>query len=158
MRLNNFFKLVIAIVVSALAGVVGSFFTNSAIPSWYSEIIKPVLNPPGWVFGPVWTALYILMGIAAYLVWKNGWERSDLRTALGVFGIQLILNATWSVIFFGLQNPGAAFIEIISLWLTILAAIIAFSKISRTATWLLIPYIVWVTFAAYLNYSIWFLN
>jgi tryptophan-rich sensory protein len=158
MGLNNFFKLVIAIVVSALAGVVGSFFTTSAIPSWYSEIIKPVLNPPGWIFGPVWTALYILMGIAAYLVWKNGWEKSDVRTALGVFGIQLILNATWSIIFFGLQNPGAAFIEILSLWLTILATIIAFSKISRQAAWLLAPYIVWVTFAAYLNYSIWFLN
>lgn len=158
MKSINFPKLIIAIVVSELAGIIGSFFTVSTVPSWYVELIKPVINPPGWIFGPVWTALYLLMGIAAYLVWKNGWEKSDVRVALGVFGVQLILNATWSIVFFGLQSPGPALIELISLWFAIVATIIAFSKISRQAAWLLAPYIVWVTFAAYLNYSIWILN
>lgn len=158
MKPGDFLKLIIAIVVSELVGIIGSFFTVSAIPSWYAELIKPVINPPGWIFGPVWTALYLLMGIAVYLVWKNGWERSDVRMALGVFGVQLVLNATWSFVFFGLQSPGPAFIELISLWVAILATIIAFSKISRQAAWLLVPYIVWVSFAAYLNYSIWLLN
>lgn len=117
-----------------------------------------MINPPGWIFGPVWTALYLLMGVAAYLIWMKGWENKEVRAALGVFGIQLMLNAAWSVVFFGLQSPGSALIELISLWFAILATIIAFSKISRQAAWLLVPYIVWVTFAAYLNWSIWLLN
>ncbi|MEK7626823.1 MAG: TspO/MBR family protein [Patescibacteria group bacterium] len=158
MKSINFPKLIIAIVVSELAGIIGSFFTVSAIPSWYTELIKPVINPPGWIFGPVWTALYLLMGVAAYLIWMKGWENKEVRAALGVFGIQLMLNAAWSVVFFGLQSPGSALIELISLWFAILATIIAFSKISRQAAWLLVPYIVWVTFAAYLNWSIWLLN
>ncbi|MGC9610842.1 MAG: TspO/MBR family protein [Minisyncoccia bacterium] len=158
MKINNFFKLVIAIVVCELAGVVGSFFTVSAITSWYAGIVKPALNPPNWVFAPVWTALYLLMGIAAFLIWKNGWEKKEVNMALGIFGIQLVLNAAWSIIFFGLHSPGAAFIEIIFLWLAIVAAIIAFARISRPAAWLLAPYILWVSFAAYLNYSIWILN
>ena len=158
MKSINFPKLIIAIVVSELAGIIGSFFTAWAIPSWYSDLIKPVVNPPGWIFGPVWTALYLLMGVAAYLIWMKGWENKEVKAALGVFGIQLMLNAAWSVIFFGLQSPGAALIEIVSLWFAVIATIIAFSKISRQAVWLLAPYIIWVTFAAYLNYSIWLLN
>ena len=99
MKSINFPKLIIAIVVSELAGIIGSFFTVSAIPSWYTELIKPVINPPGWIFGPVWTALYLLMGVAAYLIWMKGWENKEVRAALGVFGIQLMLNAAWSVVF-----------------------------------------------------------
>jgi len=158
MKLNNFVKLIIAIGVCELAGVVGSVFTVSSIPTWYEGLAKPALNPPSWVFGPAWTTLYLLMGIAVFLVWKKGFERKEVKVALGVFGVQLFLNAIWSIIFFGLKNPGWAFVEIIFLWLAILATIIAFSKISRLAVWLLVPYILWVSFAGYLNYSIWTLN
>ena len=158
MKLNNVLKLIIAVSVSELAGIVGSVFTVSSIPIWYTGLAKPALNPPSWLFGLVWTTLYFLMGIAAFLVWRKGFERKEVKVAFGVFGIQLFLNAIWSIIFFGLQNPGAAFVEIVFLWLAILATIIAFSKISRMAVWLLVPYILWVSFASYLNFAIWILN
>ena len=158
MRVNNFFKLVIAIAVSETAGIIGSFFTISAIPTWYAGLVKPALNPPAWVFGPAWTTLYALMGIAAFLVWKNGWERKDVRAALGIFSIQLFLNATWSIIFFGLKNPGWALVDIAALWLAIVWTMLVFYKISKPAAYLLMPYLLWVSFAAYLNYSIWMLN
>lgn len=158
MRLNNFFKLVIAIGVSLSAGAIGSIFTVSAIPTWYADLVKPALNPPSWVFGPVWTTLYVLMGIAAFLVWRMDWKRKDVKMALGVFGIQLFLNAIWSIIFFGLQSPGWALVNIALLWLAIAWTMIVFYKISRPATYLLVPYLLWVSFASYLNYSIWVLN
>jgi len=158
MKLNNFFKLVIAIGISEMAGIIGSVFTISAIPNWYAGLVKPALNPPAWVFGPAWTTLYALMGIAAFLVWRNGWEKKAVKTALGVFGIQLFLNAVWSIIFFGLHNPGWALVDIILLWLAIVWTIAVFYKISKPAAYLLLPYILWVSFAAYLNYSIWMLN
>ncbi len=158
MKLNNFFKLVIAIVVAELAGIIGSVFTAPSIPTWYAELAKSALNPPAWIFGPAWTTLYFLMGVAAFLVWRRGLERKEVKTALTIFGGQLILNTIWSIIFFGLHNPFWALIEIIVLWLAILATILAFYKISRTAAYLLLPYILWVSFATYLNYSIWMLN
>lgn len=158
MKINNIFKLIIAIVVSELAGIIGLVFTTPSIAGWYAGLVKPALNPPAWVFGPVWTTLFALMGIAAFLVWKNGLDRKDVKIALGIFIGQLVLNTLWSIIFFGLHNPGLAFIEIIFLWLAILATIIAFTKISWPAVWLLVPYILWVSFAGYLNYSIWQLN
>jgi len=158
MRINSFFKLVFAVVVSELAGIIGSIFTISAIPNWYAGLVKPALNPPAWVFGPVWTTLYALMGIAAFLVWKNGWEKKEVKMALGVFGIQLFLNAIWSIIFFGLHSPAWALVDIVALWLTIVWTIAVFYKISKPAAYLLLPYILWVSFALYLNYSIWILN
>lgn len=158
MRFPTFFKLVIAIAVSLLAGIIGSVFTTSSVSSWYLTLTKPDLNPPSYVFGPVWTTLYALMGIAAFLIWKKGLDRKDVKVALGIFIIQLVLNTLWSIIFFGLHSPGAALVEIVFLWLAILATIIAFYKISRAAAYLLLPYILWVSFAAYLNYSIWVLN
>ena len=158
MKINNFFRLIIAIGVSLLAGVVGSFFTTPSIAGWYAGIVKPALNPPAWVFGPVWTTLFALMGIAAFLVWKKGLDRRDVKIALGIFLGQLALNTLWSIIFFGLHSPGGALIEIAFLWLAILATIIAFAKISKPAAWLLAPYILWVSFAMYLNYVIWALN
>ncbi len=158
MQISNTAKLVIAIVGSELAGIIGSVFTAPAIAGWYATIVKPELNPPAWVFGPVWTTLFALMGIAAFLVWKQGLERRDVRIALGIFVGQLALNTLWSILFFGLQNPGAAFIEIVVLWFAILATIVAFARISRPAAWLLVPYILWVSFASYLNFSIWMLN
>lgn len=156
--MNNTIKFIIAIVVSELAGIIGSVFTSSSIPTWYATLTRPALNPPSWVFGPVWTTLFVFMGIAAFLVWKKGLNRKDVKIALGIFLGQLVLNTFWSIIFFGLHSPGGAFIEIIFLWLAILATIIAFVKISKPAAWLLIPYILWVSFASYLNFMIWILN
>lgn len=148
----------IAIVVSEGAGAIGSVFTVSAIPNWYAGLAKPALNPPGWIFAPVWTALYALMGIAAFLVWKKGLEKKEVKAALATFSVQLFLNAMWSILFFGLHDPFFALVDIVFLWIAILWTIIAFYKISRAAAYLLLPYLLWVTFAAYLNYSIWYLN
>lgn len=158
MKINNFFKLIIAIVVSELAGVIGSIFTIPAIPNWYATLNKPTLNPPAWVFGPVWTTLYALMGIAAFLIWQKGWERKEVKLALGTFCLQLFLNASWSIVFFGLQSPGLALLNILALWLAIVWTIIVFYRISLPAAYLLLPYILWTSFAAYLNYAIWILN
>ncbi|MBI2483488.1 tryptophan-rich sensory protein [Candidatus Uhrbacteria bacterium] len=158
MHRENAAKLTIAILVSELAGIIGSLFTGPAIPGWYAGIVKPAIAPPNWVFGPVWVTLFALMGVAAFLVWQRGWERRPVRVALGVFLGQLVLNALWSVLFFGLRSPVAALGEIVVLWVAILATIIAFARISRPAAYLLIPYIVWVSFAGVLNYQIWQLN
>ncbi|MDD5454658.1 MAG: tryptophan-rich sensory protein [Candidatus Ratteibacteria bacterium] len=155
MKVIKFFKLIIAIVICEFAGIIGSFFTVSSVSSWYASLAKPRLTPPGWIFAPVWTTLYVLMGIAAFLIWNNGLKRRDVKIALSIFIGQLVLNMFWSIIFFGMRSPLWAFIEIIFLWLAIIASIIAFSKISKPAAWLLAPYILWVSFAAYLNYSVW---
>lgn len=163
MKISSAGKLIIAIVVSELAGIVGSAFTAPSVSGWYTTLVKPALNPPAWVFGPVWTTLFALMGIAAFLVWSSYAKATEdkkkrIKVALALFGIQLILNTLWSVIFFGLHSPGGALVEIVFLWLAILATIIVFVKISRTAAWLLVPYVLWVSFAGYLNYAIWALN
>ena len=158
MKLKNSYKLVLSIIVCQLAGIIGSIFTTSKIPTWYQTLTKPTLNPPSWVFGPVWTILFVFMGIAVYLIWKKGLKEKNVRIALYIFIGQLVLNTFWSIIFFVLQNPQAAFFEIIALWCMILASIISFAKISRPAAWLLVPYILWVSFAAYLNYLLWVLN
>ena len=158
MKISSFLKLIITIVICELAGGVGSLFTMSAIPAWYVTLAKPVLNPPSWIFGPVWTTLYLLMGVAAFLVWNKGSDRKDVRKALYVFLLQLVLNAAWSIIFFGLHSPLWAFVDIIAMWLAVVWTMTLFYKISKPAMWLLVPYILWVSFAAYLNYSIWMLN
>ena len=156
--MKNAFKLIVAIVVCELAGIIGSFFTTSAIPTWYTALAKPALNPPSWVFGPVWTILYALMGIAVFLVWQKGIHHKHIRKAVTVFALQLALNTLWSIVFFGLESPGWAFVNIVLMWLSIVWTMILFYKISKPAMYLLTPYIVWVSFAAYLNYSIWILN
>lgn len=171
MRLNKFLKLVIAIVVSQLAGLIGSVFTISSIPNWYAVLQKPSFSPPNWIFGPAWITLYLLMGVAAFLIWREYSKltlseveglvlqrKKQIKIALGIFGGQLVLNALWSIIFFGLHNPFWAFVEIIALWLAILITIFAFYKISRPAAYLLLPYILWVSFASVLNFSILILN
>lgn len=155
--MNKITKIIIAIIVSQLAGIIGSIFTTPAITGWYATIAKPEFAPPNWVFGPVWITLFALMGIAAGLVWAKGLERKDVRIALGVFVGHLVLNTLWSIIFFGLKSPGGAFIEIVFLWISILASTVLFAHISKPAAWLMLPYILWVTFAAFLNYSIWML-
>lgn len=156
--MKNVYKLIVSIIICQLAGIIGSFFTSSSVSTWYLTLNKPWFNPPSWVFAPVWTALFLLMGIALYLVWKGGIKTKDSKTALTFFAIQLILNIFWSVLFFGLRSPFYAFLEIMILWLAILLTILTFHKISRTAAYLLIPYILWVSFAALLNFSIFILN
>lgn len=158
MDTRNVLKLASAIAVCELAGIIGSIFTVSSIPTWYASLARPEFSPPNWIFGPVWTTLYALMGFAAFLIWKRGIGRKDVKVALGLFLVQLVLNSLWSVIFFGWQNPGAALVEIVFLWVAILATIIVFRNISQLAAWLLVPYILWVSFAGFLNYSIWILN
>lgn len=158
MKSSDFLKLILALIVAQAAGVFGSFFTAPAIPSWYAGLAKPALAPPDWVFAPVWTALFLLMGIAAFLVWRKGWHGREVRIGLSLFIAQLVLNVLWSFVFFGLRNPGLALAEIAVLWLAILATTIAFGKVSRVSALLLLPYLLWVAFAGSLNYAIWKLN
>ncbi|HEX3000102.1 MAG TPA: TspO/MBR family protein [Armatimonadota bacterium] len=139
------------------AGGLGSLWTMPALSSWYASLEKPAWTPPGWLFGPVWTLLYISMGVAAWLVWRKcGLQGAALP--LAVFAVQLLLNVAWTGIFFGMHLPGAAFAEIILLWIAILATLILFRHVSPAAGWLLLPYLLWVGFAAALNFSIWQLN
>ncbi len=154
----NFPKLIFAIVICQLAGFIGSIFTTPKIAIWYASLSKPAFNPPNWLFGPVWTILFILMGISLYLIIIQDTREKKVKIAAFVFGIQLALNTLWSILFFGLQSPLLAFIEIIFLWLAILATILLFRKINKTAAYLLIPYILWVSFAAVLNLSVFLMN
>lgn len=149
--------IIISVVVAQLAGVVGSIFTAPSIQTWYAYLEKPFFSPPNWLFAPAWITLYTLMGIAAFFVWK---KRGELRAkkALYFYGAQLLLNSLWLVIFFGLKNPPLAFLEIISLWLLIAITAVRFYKIERAAGLLFIPYFLWVSFAAVLNFAIWLLN
>jgi len=124
---------------------------------WYATLKKPSWNPPGWVFGPVWTALYAMMAVAAWLVWKQGGFKTQ-RRALTMFLVQLALNALWTPLFFGLHWTGVAFVEIVLLWLAIAATMAGFRPVSRLAAWLLAPYLAWVGFAAALNFTLWWLN
>lgn len=154
----NYKRLIISLALPQLAGMVGSLFTIPAIPTWYATLQRPSFSPPNWLFGPAWVTLYILMGISVYLVWQKIEQNKTTRGALWLFLIHLFFNAIWSIIFFGLQNPGLAFINVIILWLLIIALMVKFWKINRWATYLLIPYLLWVSFASYLNFSIWMLN
>lgn len=151
-------KLFISILLPLLVGAISGLFTALGVKGWYANAVKPSFNPPNWIFGPVWTILYIMMGIALFLVWKAAADKQLKRTAIVLYGVQLALNFCWSIIFFKMQEPGWAFAEILLMWLMILLTIIWFGKISSTAAWLLVPYICWVSFAAVLNYSIWQLN
>lgn len=149
---------VVSIIVCQGAGLIGSIATFPAIPTWYASLVKPPFNPPNWVFGPVWTTLYTLMGIAAFLVWRKGIRDRQVRIALAIFVVQLVLNVLWSVVFFGLHFLLGGFILIVILWVAILLSIIIFSRVSKVAGVLLIPYILWVSFATVLNFSLWSLN
>jgi len=155
---KDIIKLVVSVVVCLAAGAIGSVFTRSAIPTWYATLVKPPFNPPNWLFAPVWTLLYILMGVSAFLVWRKGLENRQVRAALIIFLVQLILNTLWSVVFFGLESPLYGLIVIVILWAAILITVIMFFRISRLASILLWPYLAWVSFAAILNGSIWMLN
>ena len=148
--------LLLVLVCFAVAGI-GSFVTTPSIADWYAGLRKPEWTPPAWLFGPVWTVLYLSMAVAAWLVWRRV-GLSGAAVPLAVFGMQLALNLVWSIIFFGLNNIGLALVDIVLLWLAIVATIFAFRHVSVLAGWLLVPYLIWVTFAAALNLSIWSMN
>lgn len=156
--MKNWVKLLISLALPQIAAVSGALFTVTGTGSWYQQINKPSWNPPGWVFGPVWTTLYILMGIAFYLVWKSNASDKLKRPAMTLWVVQLVLNFFWTLIFFGAQEPGWALVEIIGLWIFILLTILAFARIHKTAAWLLVPYLLWVSFATVLTGTIWQLN
>jgi tryptophan-rich sensory protein len=156
--MNNTVKFIIAIAIPLVVGFASGFFTITGAGSWYQTIQRPSWNPPNRVFGPVWTTLYILMGIALFIIWKADAGIKMKKQAILLFTIQLTLNFFWSFIFFNQQQPGWAFAEIVILWVFILLTIFAFAKINKTAAWLLVPYISWVSFASILNFTIWRLN
>lgn len=160
MRINpgDILKLFISIIICQIAGFIGSVFTRPSIQTWYTFLKKPSFTPPNWLFGPVWITLYILMGISAFIVWKKGLGADGVKLALGIFTIQLIFNTLWSIVFFGQQSIFGGLIVIIVLWILILLNIIFFFKVSIVAGLLLIPYIVWVSFASLLNTYIYILN
>ena len=151
-------RLVLSVALCQAAGIVGSLFTTQAITSWYASLRKPEFAPPNWVFAPVWTTLYLLMGIALFIVWNTIPEKSSARSAIVIFGLQLLLNAFWSYLFFGLKSPLLGLIEIVVMWFAILLTILTFLRISKKAALLLVPYLIWVSIASYLNYSILVLN
>lgn len=151
-------KLLLSTAIPLSVGVVAGLFTATGVNGWYRTIEKPGWNPPDGVFAPVWTALYILMGLALYLVWRQDAPAEMRRRAIVFWAIQLVLNGLWSFLFFNVHNVGLALVEIGILWLAILITIFLFARISKAAAWLLVPYISWVTFATILTYAIWQLN
>jgi benzodiazapine receptor len=156
---SNIVALVIALVAPFGVAAIGGIATGSSVSTWYPTLNKPAWNPPAWVFGPVWTLLYLMMGIASWLVWqKRAQNEARVRGALGWYGLQLGLNLGWSVIFFGLRQVGLALIEIVALWSTLAITIVKFGRIRRAAAGLLLPYLLWTTFATALNAAIWWLN
>ena len=157
-KLGELARLILCIAICQMAGVIGSIFTASSVATWYTTLNKPWFSPPGSVISAVWILLFVLMGISLFLVWRQGISGADSKIALVVFAAQLLVNALWSYAFFGLQSPLAGVVVIVVLWLLILQTIIRFWPIRKDAALLLVPYIIWVSFAGFLNYSIWRLN
>ncbi len=151
-------RLIASILIVFFSGAVGSLATFPEITTWYAALAKPAWTPPNEWFGPIWTTLYILIGIALFLVWRQGWDRRDVRFAIGIFAVQLVLNILWSLVFFGLHSIFGGFIIIFLLWIAILANMVAFYVLSKPAGLLFVPYIIWVSIASYLNYSVMLLN
>jgi len=160
MKKINYKRLIISLAIPQLAGLLGSLANFTSLNTWYQTLEKPFFNPPNWIFGPVWTLLFIMMGIALYLVWdsEKWFGKKQRKVALQIFALQMILNVLWSYLFFALQNSLLAFVEIIILWAVILWNIVVFYKIKKTAGWLLLPYLLWVSFASLLNFSLFWLN
>lgn len=156
--MKNWVKLIIALAIPQLVAASGAYFTITGTGSWYQALDKPSWNPPSWVFGPVWTTLYVLMGIGMYLVWRSDAPEKLKRRATILWGVQLVFNFLWSFLFFGQQQIFSALVEIVVLWVLILLTIFAFARVSKLAAWLLVPYISWVSFATILTYTIWELN
>jgi len=156
--MKDIFKLIISIVGCQLVGLAGTVFTVNSIPTWYMTLNKPPFSPPNWIFGPVWTLLYLMMGISFYLIWKQGWQSDSSKTARKYFLAQLALNFIWTPIFFGLKSPLIALVVIITMWVMILVTIKKFYPLSKWSAYLLIPYLLWVSFATLLNAAIVVLN
>lgn len=156
--LGDAIKLVTCLAVTLGVSFAGSLYTTPAVNTWYAALRKPPFTPPAWVFAPVWIALYVMMALAAFLVWRVGARSRWVVAALIGFAVQLGLNFLWSVIFFGWKQPGWAMVDIIALWIMIAATMVLFARVSAPASWLLAPYIIWVTFASVLNFEIWRLN
>ena len=151
-------RALLCIILCELVGVFGAIFTGTSIGTWYAALRKPSFSPPGWIFAPAWTTLYALMGIAVFLIWRMGYDAPGVRMALIVFAVQLILNALWSPAFFGLRSPVAGLCVIIPLWVAIVWTIAVFYPLSKPAALLLVPYIMWVSFATVLNAALVYLN
>ena len=181
MNYNKAIKFFSSIIICELAGVIGAIFTTPQINFWYKNLNKPNFNPPAWIFGPVWTTLFVLMGISLYLVWTKNWAiKNELKfkqkkpinnlskkflsgswqkaNIISIFIFQFVLNILWSIIFFGAHSAGVAFFELLMLWFAIIFTIINFYRVSKAAAWLLLPYLLWVSFAGVLNYFLWVLN
>jgi len=156
--MKNWLKLIISILIVWIVSGLGSIFTAGSVNTWFTTLNKPAFNPPSWLFGPVWTILYIMIGISLFLVWKSNVKLKFKKKAYGIFAVQILLNGFWSVAFFGMQNPALAFGVIVLLWISIILNIIYFYRISKAAGYLLVPYWLWVSFASILNGAIWLLN
>ena len=156
--MRNFLKLISSVISCELVGILGAFFTTTAIPTWYAHLNKPSFSPPNWLFGPVWTLLYLLMGISVYLIWSKGLKKKSIKSALKLFLVQLALNFIWTPIFFGLRSLEFGLIVIVAMWIYIFLTIKSFYPISKLSAYLLIPYLLWVSFATILNASLALLN
>ena len=158
-KMNKITRILTVVVTCLAIGYFSGLVTRSSIETWYPTLVKPSFNPPNWVFAPVWSMLYCMMGVAAGLVWNRiDFEKEVVKKALILFAVQLALNALWSYLFFGLMNPMLAGLEIVILWLMIYETYIQFAKINKIAGYLMLPYLLWVSFATVLNASIWWLN
>lgn len=157
-RVKTGLQLAAAVAVCLLPGVLGSLFTAPAIPNWYAGLSKPWFTPPNYLFGPVWTALYLAMGVSLFLVFRRRGEHEGSKTAVIVFFVQLVLNATWSPVFFGARSLGGGLLIIVALWISIAVTVVLFYRISRIAGLLLLPYLLWVSFATALNVELFRLN
>lgn len=155
---RTYTRIVLAIAICLLIGFLGAMATASSVSSWYTTLNKPFFTPPNWLFGPVWTVLYVMMGWAAGLIWSRGFHHLWVKSALYAFGIQLLLNGSWSIVFFGLRSPVWALVIIVLLAVMIIVTMRQFRVVNKTAAWLLAPYLAWVTFASALNLAIVVLN
>ncbi|QQG40556.1 MAG: tryptophan-rich sensory protein [Candidatus Levyibacteriota bacterium] len=155
---KSILKLIFSIAICQSAGLIGTVFTVSSIENWYNLLNQPSFRPPNWLFGPVWTTLYTLMGISLYWIWIKGTKKKEVREALKLFAVHLVFNASWSIVFFGMNNIPLSLVNIIVLWILIIMVMVKFYKIDKKASWILLPYLAWVSFATILNFSIFLLN
>lgn len=155
---KDILKLVLSIVACQSAGLIGAVFTVSSIENWYNLLNQPSFRPPNWLFGPAWTILYTLMGISLYWIWTKGTKKKEVKDALKLFAVHLVLNATWSIVFFGMRNIPLSLLNIVVLWILIMMVMVKFYKIDQKASFILLPYLAWVSFATILNYNIFLLN